>query len=52
VTFPVLDKIHVKGPEQAPLYAGAFGPEAKFPGDVKWNLASSSSARTGKFGPF
>jgi len=38
VTFPVLDKIHVKGPEQHPLYAALTGPTAKFPGDVKWNF--------------
>lgn len=38
VTFPILAKLHVKGPEQAPLYAALTGPEAKFPGDVKWNF--------------
>jgi len=38
VTFPILAKIHVKGSEQAPLYAALSGPGAKFPGDVKWNF--------------
>lgn len=38
VTFPILAKIHVKGPEQAPLYAALTGPGAKFPGDIKWNF--------------
>lgn len=38
VTFPLLDKVHVKGPEQHPLYAHLTGKEAKFPGDVKWNF--------------
>ena len=38
VTFPILAKLHVKGPEQAPLYAALSGPDAKFPGDVKWNF--------------
>lgn len=38
VTFPLFDKLHVKGPEQHPLYAALTGPEAKFPGDVKWNF--------------
>ncbi|MDD5200779.1 MAG: glutathione peroxidase [Terrimicrobiaceae bacterium] len=38
VTFPILAKLHVKGPEQHPLYAALTGPGAKFPGDVKWNF--------------
>jgi glutathione peroxidase len=38
VTFPILDKIHVKGADQAPLYAALSGPAAKFPGDVQWNF--------------
>ena len=38
VTFPIFDKIHVKGPEQAPLYTALSGPDAKFSGDVKWNF--------------
>lgn len=38
VSFPMFDKVHVKGPEQAPLYAALTGPGAKFPGDVKWNF--------------
>ncbi|MEI8313639.1 MAG: glutathione peroxidase [Verrucomicrobiota bacterium] len=38
VTFPLMDKVRVKGPEQSPLYAALTGPQAKFPGDVKWNF--------------
>ncbi len=38
VTFPLFDKISVKGPQQAALYAALTGPDAKFPGDVKWNF--------------
>ena len=38
VTFPLLDKIHVKGAEKHPLYAALTGPGAKFPGDVEWNF--------------
>ena len=38
VTFPLMDKVHVKGPGQCPLYAALTGPSAKFPGDVKWNF--------------
>jgi glutathione peroxidase len=38
VTFPMMDKVHVKGPEQHPLYEYLTGKEAKYPGDVKWNF--------------
>ncbi len=38
VTFPLFDKIHVKGPEAAPLYVALTGEKAKFPGEVKWNF--------------
>lgn len=38
VTFPLMDKVHVKGAEQAPLYAALTGPGAKFPGDIQWNF--------------
>ncbi|MEO6054635.1 MAG: glutathione peroxidase [Chthoniobacterales bacterium] len=38
VTFPIFDKIHVKGPEQHPLYTALTGPGAKFPGDMQWNF--------------
>ena len=48
VTFPIFDKIHVKGPEQAPLYAGLTGPTAKFPGDVKWNFGKFLIGRKGE----
>jgi glutathione peroxidase len=48
VTFPILDKIHVKGADQAPLYAALTGPEAKFPGDVKWNFGKFLIGRNGE----
>ncbi|HAM71069.1 MAG TPA: glutathione peroxidase [Verrucomicrobiales bacterium] len=38
VSFPLFDKLHVKGPEQHPLYAALSGKESPFPGDVKWNF--------------
>ncbi len=47
VTFPLMDKIHVKGPEQCPLYAALTGPDAKFPGDVKWNFGKFLIGRDG-----
>jgi len=48
VTFPLLDKIHVKGPDQAPLYKALTGPEAKFPGDTKWNFGKILISRDGE----
>lgn len=48
VTFPILDKIHVKGSEQHPLYAALTGPGAKFPGDVKWNFGKFLIGKDGE----
>ena len=48
VTFPLFDKLHVKGPEQHPLYAALTGKEAPFPGDVKWNFGKFLVGRDGK----
>lgn len=48
VTFPILAKIHVNGPEQAPLYAALTGPDAKFPGKVKWNFGKFLVDRKGQ----
>jgi|GEM_PF-170547 len=48
VTFPLMDKLHVKGAEQHPLYAELTGPNAKFPGEIKWNFGKFLVARDGK----
>jgi glutathione peroxidase len=48
VTFPMFDKIHVKGPEQHPLYAELTGDKAPFPGPVKWNFGKFLIGRDGK----
>ena len=48
VTFPMLDKIHVKGPEQHPLYSALTGESGAFPGDVKWNFGKFLIGRDGK----
>ncbi len=48
VTFPMMDKIHVKGPEQHPLYKELSGPGSAFPGDVKWNFGKFLIGRDGK----
>ncbi|MFM7215025.1 MAG: glutathione peroxidase [Verrucomicrobiota bacterium] len=47
VTFPLLEKIHVKGSGQHPLYAALTGPKASFPGDVKWNFGKFLIGRDG-----
>jgi len=48
VTFPLMDKIHVKGPEQHPLYAYLTGKDAAFPGDIKWNFGKFLIGPDGK----
>jgi glutathione peroxidase len=48
VTFPMYEKIHVKGAEQHPLYAALTSPEAGFPGDVQWNFGKFLVGRNGK----
>jgi glutathione peroxidase len=48
VTFPLMEKIHVKGAEQHPLYARLTGKEAEFPGDIKWNFGKFLISKDGK----
>lgn len=48
VTFPIFDKLHTRGSEQAPLYAALTGPEAKFPGSVKWNFGKFLIGKDGE----
>jgi glutathione peroxidase len=48
VSFPMFDKLHVKGPEQHPLYAALTGKDAPFPGDVKWNFGKFVIGRDGR----
>lgn len=48
VTFPMFDKLHVKGAEQHPLYKEISGKESPFPGDVKWNFGKFLISRDGK----
>ena len=45
VTFPMMSKIHVKGPEQHPLYKELT---TALPGDVKWNFGKFLIGRDGK----
>jgi glutathione peroxidase len=48
VSFPLMEKIHVKGKEQHPLYAALTGKEGVFPGDVKWNFGKFLIGKDGK----
>jgi glutathione peroxidase len=48
VSFPMFDKLHVKGAERHPLYTALTGEGAQFPGDVKWNFGKFLIGRDGK----
>jgi glutathione peroxidase len=48
VTFPLFDKLHVKGPEQHPLYGALTGKDSPYPGDIKWNFGKFLIGRDGK----
>ncbi len=48
VTFPLMEKIHVKGAEQHPLFAALTGKDSAFPGDVKWNFGKFLIGKDGK----
>ena len=48
VTFPLMEKIHVKGAEQHPLYTALTGKNGAFPGDVKWNFGKFLIGTDGK----
>ena len=48
VSFPLMEKIHVKGAEQHPLYTALTGKDGTFPGDVKWNFGKFLIGKDGK----
>ena len=48
VTFPLMDKVHVKGPQQHPLFATLTGKGATFPGDIKWNFGKFLIGKDGQ----
>jgi len=48
VSFPLMEKIHVKGAEQHPLYARLTGKDAEFPGEIKWNFGKFLIGKDGK----
>jgi glutathione peroxidase len=48
VSFPLMEKVHVKGAEQHPLYAALTGEKGAFPGEVKWNFGKFLIGKDGK----
>ncbi len=48
VTFPVMEKISVKGEDQHKLYKELTGPRGVFPGDVRWNFGKFLIGKNGK----
>lgn len=48
VTFPLMEKLHVKGSEQHPFYTALTGKDGAFPGDVKWNFGKFLIGKDGK----
>lgn len=48
VSFPMFDKIDVKGAGQHPLYRALSGQESPFPGDVRWNFGKFLVGRDGR----
>ncbi|MFC5456964.1 glutathione peroxidase [Prosthecobacter fluviatilis] len=48
VTFPMFDKVAVKGPNKCELYQVLSGPASPFPGDVKWNFGKFLVGKDGK----
>jgi len=48
VTFPMMEKVHVKGPEQHPLFKELTGAGAAFPGEIRWNFGKILIGRDGK----
>ncbi len=48
VTFPMFEKISVKGPDQHPLYKKLAGQPAPIGGDPKWNFTKFVVDRSGK----
>ena len=48
VSFPLYDKLHVKGGEQHPLYAALTGSDSPFPGEIQWNFGKFLIGKDGK----
>ncbi len=47
VSFPLFDKLSIKGPDAHPLYTALTGAQSPFPGPVKWNFSKFVINRKG-----
>jgi len=48
VSFPMFEKVKVRGEPKHPLYEALTGKKGAFPGDVKWNFGKFLIGRDGK----
>lgn len=48
VTFPMFEKVHVKGADQHPLFASLTGKDSPFPGAIGWNFGKFLIGRDGR----
>lgn len=48
VTFPIMEKISVKGEDRHKLYEELTGKKGAFPGDVRWNFGKFLIGKDGK----
>ena len=48
VTFPMFEKVRIKGAEQHPLYAALTGPKSSLPGEVQWNFGKILVGKNGQ----
>lgn len=48
VTFPLMEKIQVKGEGKHPLYEALTGKDAAYPGEIKWNFGKFLIGADGK----
>jgi glutathione peroxidase len=48
VSFPLMQKVSVKGDHRHPLYARLTGAGAEFPGDIAWNFGKFLIGRDGQ----
>lgn len=47
ITFPLTEKLAVNGAGRHPLYQWLAGPDAAFPGDIRWNFEKFLIGRDG-----
>ena len=48
VTFPMFEKVRIKGSDQHPFYAALTAPTSAFPGEVQWNFGKFLIGKDGR----